>query len=269
MSVTVADNVPVVQGANAVPESPPRALKGLIARATVSPWGWLTISFLLVGISGGIRFVRDWQFSSLAHESATCPFPLDELPTVLGNWHMVEGTEQRLDPQIEKMAGPIQHVVRHYQNQAGDVTAEVLVLYGMATSLFAHTPAVCYPVNAFKPLGTVDRAISLHGVSAPAHYELGIYAKDVGGLPRLTAASHMFLHDGVWTPDVASRWKLFRAHPGMFKIQIDREASELSTADDPAESLMVAIAEEINRRVAEKRTSSANGTTVSQATPAR
>jgi hypothetical protein len=252
MSVTVAGDVPVVQSATTVPQSPARALKGRIAGAAVSPLGWFSITCLLVGTAGGIRAARDWQFASLANESATCPIALDQLPKVLGSWQLIEGRESQLDPEIAKFAGANQHVLREYQDQNGN-TASVLVLYGLAMSLFAHTPEICYPTKAYRKIQVVDREIPVRGSTAPAHYQLGIYAKMVGGLPQFTAASHMFLHNGEWIPEVQSRWKMFRAHPGMFKIQIDRKVYDTSTEIDPAESLMVAIAEDVNRRVAESQ----------------
>ena len=45
-----------------------------------SPWTWLLAVSLLVLISGGIRFWREHQFQLLADRSATCPFPLKDLP---------------------------------------------------------------------------------------------------------------------------------------------------------------------------------------------
>ena len=75
----------------------------------------------------------------------------------------------------------------------------------------------------------------------------------------------MFLHNGKWTPEVASRWKMFRYHPGMFKIQIERLVNGIPE-DFPQESLMAAIAEEINRRVSKPQSSTTNAPTAGQAT---
>jgi hypothetical protein len=204
----------------------------------------------------------------LEYESATCPFPLKEFPRVLGDWQMVEGTEWRLDPSIANLAGSKDYVLRNYQDSNG-VSATVLVLYGLATSVFAHTPEVCYPAKSYKSLETAEREVSLRGTSTPARYQIGIYAKNVAGIPDYSAASHMFLHNGEWTPDVASRWKQFRAHPGMFKILIDRKTYELSTKDDPCESLMIAVAEEINRRLVEKQAAKGDGSAASTAPAAK
>ena len=46
---------------------------------------------LLLGASGGIRYLRDWQFFSLIKESERPPFPLGEFPESLGTWRAVEG----------------------------------------------------------------------------------------------------------------------------------------------------------------------------------
>ena len=60
---------------------------------------------MLLGISGGVRYWRDWQFHSLLKESEAPPFALGEIPKVLGAWHAVEGSDDTLEPEIARIAG--------------------------------------------------------------------------------------------------------------------------------------------------------------------
>ena len=60
-------------------------------------WTWLILAGVFLGISGGHRYWRDWQFQSLSKENQSSPFPLKEFPRALGKWHEVEGLETRLD----------------------------------------------------------------------------------------------------------------------------------------------------------------------------
>ncbi len=226
-----------------------RVLEQRITRVTATPRGWMIIACVLVGISGTWRHLRDLKFGWLEKESATCPFPLAELPTVVGSWAAVPGVKGELDPEIVKLAGASEHWVRVYRDEKTGEDATVIVLYGKATSVFSHTPKVCYPAKSFKMVQTpVVKPLPLRD-SAPGHYEQAVYTKKISGLSRFMEASHTFLHNHEWTPDVASRWKMFRSYPGMFKIQIDRPTS-FGTEDTPTESLMVGLADEINRRLA-------------------
>src|SRR3954466_10930706 len=68
-------------------------------------WTWLILAGVFLGISGGHRYWRDWQFQSLSKENQSSPFPLKEFPKALGEWHEVEGLETRLDPEIARIAG--------------------------------------------------------------------------------------------------------------------------------------------------------------------
>ena len=89
-------------------------------------------------MSGGIRYLRDWQFQSLNKESEKPPFPLKEFPKTLGDWHEVEGTEITLDPQIARIAGSSDHLVRTYINGRNGEQVSVMILYGLAY-LVGHT----------------------------------------------------------------------------------------------------------------------------------
>jgi hypothetical protein len=63
---------------------------------------------------------------------------------------------------------------------------------------------------------------------------------------------------------LTNRWKLFRYHPSMFKIQLQRHASRLATEDRVAESLLSQIVQEIDSRVSRNKTQVAIQTTPRQ-----
>ena len=94
----------------------------------------MAVTCLLLGLSGGIRFWREWQFSALAVESAACPFPLAELPRTMGKWQATEDSEVQLDPEVVRFAGASEHIMRTYLDEKTGEQASVLALYGLGTA---------------------------------------------------------------------------------------------------------------------------------------
>jgi hypothetical protein len=212
----------------------------------------MALTCLLLGISGGIRFWRDWQFRLQAEKGAVCPFPLNELPKTLGTWQCLEGSEGQLEPEIAQTAGSSENLVREYLDEKGGDRISVIVLYGLATTVFAHPPDVCYPGHGYRVvMAPKDRRLSIPGMKVPAVCRTAIYAKKVGPSERYEVVYHSFCHDGQWVPELASRWKSFRYHPGAFKIQLQRTVSSgFTLEDDSSESLLNQLIQEINRRKA-------------------
>ncbi len=135
----------------------------------------------------------------------------------------------------------------------GDVVS-VLVIYGLAASVFAHTPDVCYRSQGFAAERTpIDREIMVPGWPDKAHYRGLYFSKKVGALTQYTEVVYTFLHNEEWLPEVASRWKMFRYHPGMFKIQIERHVSQISLESSPSPGLLKELMRAINNRVAESK----------------
>jgi hypothetical protein len=214
---------------------------------------WMVIACALLGLSGGLRFCRNQQFQNLAAESATCPFPLKDLPRVLGTWHSVDASDLKLDPEIARVAGSSDHIIRTYQDDKSGEIVVVLVLYGLANSVFAHTPELCYPASGFEPVGApADHELSMSGSTIPVRFRSACYAKELAGIRDYRDVYYTFLHNGQWLPEVASRWKSFRYHPGMFKLLLQRATSGLSedVTSSPAGSLLREIVQEIDRRTA-------------------
>jgi hypothetical protein len=228
---------------------------------------WMVVTCLLLGISGGIRFWREWQFRVRAEEGSRCPFPLHELPRTLGSWQWVEGSESQLEPEVARTAGSSDNILREYVNEQGSERVSAMVLYGLADMVFAHAPDVCYPGHGYRViLPPEDVRLSVPGLKQPAVCRAAIYGKKVGPSERYELVYHTFCHDGQWVPELASRWKSFRYHPGAFKIQLQRTVSGgLTLEDGPSQSLLRQLIQEIYRRTAPKPGGTADPAATAQA----
>jgi hypothetical protein len=251
MSNTLIESASAIAAGKAK-ASPAIHVSQILRKASASPWAWLAITCVLLSISGGIRTLRDMQFSNLARGSKTCPFRLDDIPTKLGSWRVVEGSQAQLDPETAKTAGSSDHFIRAYTDTTTGTTASILVLYGLADSVFSHGPDACYPASGYQVAAEpVNRELSISDSAPPARYRISYFAKAVAGIPQYKEVISTFRHDGTWLPDIASRWKMFRYHPGMFKIQIEHTTSGPASDDSPIVPLLDEVIREIEKRVAE------------------
>jgi Protein of unknown function (DUF3485) len=229
-------------------------------RPPMLPWKWAAITCLILLISGGIRFGRDMQFRGIAQQSAKCPFPLSDLPTALGTWTAVPNSDTHLDPAIARLAGSSDHVIRSYVSSTTHEVATVLVLYGLADSVFAHTPEICYHAAGFQFVGpAVDREVLLPDSPTPVRFR-GMYVSKPGvGMMDYSEVVWSFWHAGSWWPNMGTRWKYFRSAPGMFKVQIQRVATGISTEEFSCESLLKDIVQDINARIEQAKAVAPNG----------
>jgi hypothetical protein len=144
-------------------------------------------------------------------------------------------------------------VVRHYRDDKTGEQIEVVVLYGAAYFVGNHSPDICYPANGYKANpGSVDDTLVVPGSQTPVRFHKSSFHKRSGPGAHDVEVFHSFLHNHEWLADVESRWKTFRAHPAMFKIQLERAGSGFSIGDNPGESLLKELIGEINRRIALK-----------------
>jgi hypothetical protein len=221
----------------------------MAAKAFMSPWKWMAVTCLILGISGGVRYWREWKFASLAEKNEAAPFPLAQLPRAAGTWQAGENSETQLNPDVARIAGSTDHVVRNYLDEKTGEQASILVLYGLAATVFAHTPEVCYPASGYQIVkGPVDGTLTVPGVTVPVRYRWAIYVKRNGGTYRYEEAYYTFLHNGEWLPDIAGRWKMFRYHPGIFKVQISHPVTNLTEdgKGTPCELLLTEIIRQVN-----------------------
>src|SRR3954454_15785631 len=166
--ITIMTSMSVRPLMNASADAPQRTAT---TRAVMSPWAWMAVTCLLLGLSGGIRFWREWQFATIAAQGQSSPFPLAGLPWTMGTWQAREGSEAQLDPQIARIAGASDHIARDYDDRKTGERASALILYGPGTTVTFHTPDVCYPATGHRPVrGPIDRTIAVPGVKAPVRY---------------------------------------------------------------------------------------------------
>jgi len=217
---------------------------------------------LLLATSGGVRFWREGQFATIARENERCPFALNEFPKILGTWRMEEGAIPKLDPDIARIAGANAYLLRNYIDQKSGAVVLVLVLYGTARSVFGHSPEVCYPANGYQAvIPPADHQFLDSTSRFPVRFRAAFFSKNAGATSRYEEVYYTFRHNEQWLPEVANQWKLFRYHPGMFKILLQRPTTDLSTESSPTESLLREIVREVDVRIAQNKTLTASAMT--------
>jgi len=232
------------------PESPPAAAAKETG-PTGRNWRLVAVVCLLLGISGAVRYWRDFQFLQIENQGKIAPFPLKELPMVLGSWRALEGVETTLDPEIARVAGSSDHILRTYVDDKTGERATVLVLYGLAPLVWGHTPEVCYPAVGFQPLvAPRDAPITLeNGKTVP--FREALYGKSQAGASSYHEVYYSFRNAGEWRTEMASRWKRFRSHPDMFKVQIERLVKTAELGDGVCHDLMAGLVEAIEKRTSD------------------
>jgi hypothetical protein len=213
----------------------------------------MTLACVLLGASGGVRAWQDYRFATVENYAAASPFPLKDLPQVLGEWQAVEGSEINLDPEIARIAGSSDHLIRTYSNLMTGQSVSVLILFGPAKFVFAHRPEVCYPRAGYEPVAeTLSRTVS-GGTGSPAEFFSQVYAKRLDPRPRRQEVYFSFRHAERWSPDPQRFWKNFRHNPSMFKVQVQRlvAESERRELNNPTEQFLALLLPEIERRIAQ------------------
>lgn len=217
---------------------------------------WIAMVCLLLGVSGAVRYWREVQFLHIENQSKVAPFPLKDIPSVLGTWRALEGAETVLDPDIARIAGSSDHILRTYVDDETGERASVLVLYGLAQLVWGHTPEVCYPASGFRPMiAPRDVPIALDDDQTSVPFREALYGKSRGGSTSFHEVYYSFRNAGEWRTEMGSRWKRFRSNPDMFKIQIERQVKNEQLGDSPCQSLLANLVEEIEKRTENASTS--------------
>ena len=189
-------------------------------------WRWIALICMLLVISGAIRHWRDWQFQSLSRESEMSPFPLNEFPKELGSWRADEGSEATLEPDIARIAGASDYLIRTYVDEKSGESAVVMIIYGLAYRVWPHVPDVCYPANGFKSVSPPeDMDIQVPGTTNKARFRMQNFVKYKAGQRDYREVYHSLRNAGEWGLDMGRNWKIFRYHPGMFKVQVQCQGS--------------------------------------------
>ncbi len=213
-------------------------------------WTWIAMVCLLLGISGGLRSLRDRQFFSLVKESERPPFPLAEFPERLGSWYAIEGSERRLEPEIARIAGASDHLERIYRDEKTGQTADVLILYGLAEVVWPHSPGICYPAQGFasvSPSRDQDVLVSVPDSATKARFLEQHFYKSSAGHVDYRVVYHSYLNAAHWDYDVGKNWKSFRYHPGMLRVQVQRHAENSDRTEESFQELLGRIVQEIER----------------------
>lgn len=227
---------------------------------------WITMACVLLGLSGAVRHWRSLQFLAIENQSKESPFPLKEVPHVLGTWRSVEGAEATLDPEIARIAGSSDHVIRSYVDDKSGERVTVLLLYGPAQSVWAHTPEICYPSSGFTTvIPSREIQVPLEESTRTVAFREALYGKSLAGATVLSEVYYSFLNAGEWRSDMSGQWKQFRYHPGMFKIQVERHVTTAQLGDSPTKGLLASLVEEIEKR----SMSNASSTAVETASAAK
>jgi hypothetical protein len=215
-----------------------------------SPWVWMILASALLGASGGARAWQDSRFGAALKQSDVPPFPLKELPYELGCWKARQGSETRLDPEIARIAGCSDHLIRTYTDQTTGVSLVLLVLFGRSSEVAMHTPQVCYPSAGYAPV-EAPMVRPIPGLTALFRSE--VFAKGVGGREEV---HHSFLFNHQWIPEASGAWKQFRHHPSMFKVQVQRHVAENERrgVNNPTEEFLKVLLPEIEGRLSSTQT---------------
>ncbi len=225
-------------------------------RSLLFEWRWVVLACILLSFSGGIRYWREWQFHSLSKGSEVAPFALEEIPRALGDWHVLEGSESTLEPEIARIAtgapDPRNSVQRTYVNEKSGESVEVLIIYGLASSVFAHTPDACYPAIGFKslPSGDQENDIPVPNNPMSAQFRRQHFLKSKAGQTVYREVYYSFENAGQWRYDMEKHWKAFRFHPGMFKVQVQCQGGR--TDESSVKDLLGRIVQEIEGHSAAK-----------------
>jgi len=176
-------------------------------------WPWIAAVLVLLGLSGGFRYWRDRQFQNLTQESEKAPFTLSQFPKMIGGWQVVEGSEVPLDPEVARIAGSSDHLIRTYTNLQTGENVSVMILYGLARQVWAHTPEVCYPSAGFRSFPSNEEPVKIQTPDGKleAPFRRQRFARLRAGEGVVQEVYHSFRNAGRWAPDMAESWKSFEA----------------------------------------------------------
>jgi len=190
--------------------------------------------------SGGWRLWKD-RHQTGPGQSAEKKLILADLPLALGPWRAESGAESEatLEPEIARIAGCDDHIIRCYVNEQTGVKVVALVLSGRPELLSQHTPEYCFPATGYRLVGEPSMHMVHFGPKSAQFWE-ALYVRGRKGAVERQVVQFSFRHAGRWSPDSAETSYAFRTSPNMLKVQIQRLASEpewLGEGDPGAEFL--------------------------------
>jgi hypothetical protein len=112
----------------------------------------------------------------------------------------------------------------------------------------------CYPAAGFKSVPpSREVEIDVPESTATAWFREENFAKYKTGAGIYQQVYYSFRNADEWGLNMENRWKSFRYHPGMFKIQVQRQVAAVGTSDNGSlEQFLGSIVYEIEQRLAVK-----------------
>jgi hypothetical protein len=214
------------------------------------PWVWMAVACTLMASSGLVRVWQDRRFVAYQSQAILPTFPLKELPEQFGTWKAREGSEHALDPQVARIAGSSDSVIRTYVDKDTGVVLDVLVLHGRAELVSGHTPEVCYPSAGYEPSEEAS-SISVPLDRGEAIFRSLLYTRKGSALERVEV-HYAFRQQGRWSPEVEGNWKALNVDPGLFKVQVQRRVGERERRDlgNPTEQFLSVMLPVLDKRIA-------------------
>jgi hypothetical protein len=168
-------------------------------------------------------------------------------------WRAQDGAEQSLDPEVARIAGSTDSVIRAYRNARTGQVVTVLILFGPAQAVYGHAPEICYPAAGYRPVAAaISRPIPCGGDRPAAEFRSEVFARQRDERRVNEEVYYSFRYGDRWSPDPMKHWKDFRHHPSMFKVQVQRATSgtESRERNNPTEHFLALLLPEIERRLA-------------------
>jgi hypothetical protein len=210
-------------------------------------WVRLALVCAIVAGSGAVRWWQARRVEAVLRDGRTAPFPLHELPMVVGSWR---GQQIEIDPRIARRTGATDLITRRYVDQRTGATLEAIILYGPSTEVYGHVPEVCYKAAGFdKVAGPEARSIRVGNQKVP--FRTLVYTRGEGGEADLHEVCYSWRYSDHWSPEVVSVYKRFERIPGMLKVHVTRRISERERRDigNPGEAFLEALLPELERRL--------------------
>ena len=139
------------------------------------------------------------------------------------------GTQSRarrstLEPEIVRIAGATDHVIRKYVDEKSGQTARSWFSTDWPTS-FGRTQTRCLLPGDWLQIclavtGSGSSRFRSLSKSTTAPFRLQHYVKSKAGQTDYREVYYSFQNAGRWGVDMGENWKSFRYHPGMFKVQV-------------------------------------------------
>ena len=200
----------------------------------------------LVGASAGIRWVRADRYAGMMEAGELPPFPIEDIPMVLGPWH---GVESKLDSEVARVTGASGMASRIYTDLRTGVKLSVIVLYGPASKVYIHAPETCYPNAGFRTVeGPLMQQVPVGDRKMP--FASLLYEKGFGSVRDRRHVYYSWYYAGKWSPSVPKQKTVDRI-PGMFKVHIERPAGLQEQIDtkDPCNDFLKLLVPDLQARI--------------------